>query len=101
MDARESAIFVFAWKGNYLAFAGFLHLLREFGARKHFTDHHTPNTIHSFGLFQFSSVKWTTVTVRYAKISSNISFFPIQATQAGTMDRQDENKPLQNLFKHI
>ena len=91
MDARKSAIFVFAWKGNYLAFAGFLHLLREFGARKHFTDHHTPNTIHSFGLFQFSS----------EKISSNISFFPIQATQAGTMDRQDENKPLQNIFKHI
>ena len=44
----------------------FFDLLREIGARKYFTDHHTPNTINGFG----DSVlvyKYTTVTVEYAK----------------------------------
>ena len=72
-----------------LAFAGFLHPLREVGAKKYFTDHHTP------------SVKCTTVTVGYAETSSNISFLPIQAMQAMTMDRLDENKPLPNAFQRI
>ena len=66
--------------------------------RTNFTDHHTPNTTHGFGLFW--SVKYTTVTVRYAKISS-ISVPFHQAMQAITMGRLDENKPLQNDFKRI
>ena len=33
---------------------------------------------------QFWSVKYTTVTVGYAKVSSNVSFLPIQVTQAIT-----------------
>ena len=52
-------------------------------------------------VIQFWSVKYTTVTVEYAKISSNISFHPIQATQAITMVRIDENKPLQKPLKRI
>ena len=49
MDARKSAIFAFASKAKRLAFPSFLHPLREFGAKKYFKDHHTPNTIHGFG----------------------------------------------------
>ena len=51
---------------------------------------------------QYWPVNCTTVnctTVRYAKILSNISFIPIQVTQAITMDRPDENKLFQNAFK--
>ena len=33
---------------NDLAFAGFLHPLWEFAARKYFTDHDTPYTIDGF-----------------------------------------------------
>ena len=33
---------------NHLAFAGFLHPLWEFAARKYFTDHDTPYTIDGF-----------------------------------------------------
>ena len=52
---------------------------------------------------QFWSVKCTTVTVGYAKISSNISYLPIQAMQAimDRLDAVDKNKPLQNAFKRI
>ena len=50
---------------------------------------------------QFWSVKYSTVTVGYPKISSKMSFVPIQATQTITMVRLDENKPLQNAFKRI
>ena len=35
------------------------------------------------------------------KISTNSSFFPIQATQAIAMAKINENKPLQNAFKRI
>ena len=49
---------------------------------------------------QFWSVKYTTVTVRYVKFR-NMSFVPIQATQAITMVRLNENKPFQNAFKRI
>ena len=49
---------------------------------------------------QFWSVKYTTVTVGYVKFR-NMSFAPIQATQAITMVRLNENKPLQNAFKRI
>ena len=48
---------------------------------------------------QYWPVNCTTVTVRYAKILSNISFIPIQVMQAITMDRPDENKLFQNAFK--
>ena len=50
---------------------------------------------------QFWSVKCMTVTVGYAKMSKNISLLPIQATQAMTMDRLDENKPPHNAFKPL
>ena len=50
---------------------------------------------------QFRSVKCATVTGGLQKISTNSSFFPIQATQAIAMNRIDENKPLQNAFKRI
>ena len=49
MDACKSAIFTFGLKAKHLAFAGFFHLLWEFGAKIFFTGHGTPNTIHSFG----------------------------------------------------
>ena len=49
---------------------------------------------------QFWSVKCTTVTVRYVKISS-ISIPSHQAMQAIAMVRLYENKPLQNAFKRI
>ena len=39
------------------------------------------------------------VAIGYAKISSNTSFFPIQATS--DLARLDESKPLQNQFKRI
>ena len=48
---------------------------------------------------QFWSVNCTTVTVRYAKISS-MSITSHQAMQAVAMFRIYENKPLQNAFKH-
>ena len=50
---------------------------------------------------QFRFVKCATVTAGLPKISTNSSFFPIQATQAIAMNRIDENKPLQNAFKRI
>ena len=98
MNARKSAIFALAWKVKPLAFISLLHPLREFWAKKYFTDPLKPNTIHRFGDL-ILSVKCTTVTVGYAKILSNISFFPISAMQAMTMDKLDENKPLLNTFK--
>ena len=62
--------------------AGFLQSLREFGARKYFTYHHTPNTIQGFG----NSVlvcKMQTVTVGYAKIELRIWSF--QGYQRNTL----------------
>ena len=54
----------------------------EFGAKKYFTNNHTRNCNTRFLEIQFRSVKCTTVTVGYAKISSNIPFLHIQAMQA-------------------
>ena len=48
---------------------------------------------------QFWSVNCTTVTVRYAKISS-MSITSHQAMQDVAIFRIYENKPLQNAFKH-
>ena len=45
---------------------------------------------------QFWSVKWTTVTIGYANISSNISFLPIQTTQAKTQDAQHKSKEVKH-----
>ena len=76
IDACKSAIF---------AFASFLHILQEFGAKKHFTEHEIPNTIQDFG----DSVlvyKMHNCYCRIRKVSSNIPFFPIQAMQTITMD---------------
>ena len=49
MDSRKSAISAFTWKAERFAFASFIHLLRECGAKKHFTDHDLANTIYDFG----------------------------------------------------
>ena len=51
-------------------------------------------------MINFWSVKCTTTTVRYAKISS-ISIPFGQAMQAIAMLRLYEKKPLQNVFKRI
>ena len=45
---------------------------------------------------QFWSVKCTTVMIVYAKNSSNISFLPIQTTQAKTHDAQHKSKEVQH-----
>ena len=100
MDARKSAIFAFASKAKPLAFAGFLHPFPEFGA-KNILKTITQLIQYSVLEIQFKSVKCTTVTVGYVNILSNISFLPIQATQAITVDRLNENKPLPNAFKRI
>ena len=97
MDARKSAIFAFASKAKPLAFAGFLHPLREFGAKKYFTDHHTPNTRSGFG-DSFLVCKMHDCYCRIRKNVDQHSFLLIEATQAMTMDRLDENKPLQNVL---
>ena len=78
-------------------FPGFIYPPREFGAKKHFTDLIQYNVSE----IQFWSVKCVTIIAGYAKISSNISLLPIQATQAIRMDRLDENTPLPNAFKRI
>ena len=54
----------------------------EFGGNKYFTGHHKPDTIHSLRN-SFWSLKCTTVTVGYAKISSN---FPISSDYNNWVD---------------
>ena len=71
-------------------FAGFLHLPREFRAKKYFTDHHTPNAVDGFGDLVL------VCKMRNSRIR-NVPFLLIQAMQAITinkMGRLDENKPL-------
>ena len=83
MDARKIAIFA--------SFAGFLNLVllsttsaeyQGIRSKKIFyRPSRTIKTVHNSDIY-FRSVKCTTVTVGYAKISSNILFFPIQAMPA-------------------
>ena len=82
MDARKSAIFAFQFVKPILQ--TITHLIQ-----------------YTVLEIQFWSVKCTTVTVRYAKISK-ISF-PChhQAMLAIATIRLDINKPLQNAFKRI
>ena len=84
----------FAWKAKRFAFAGFLHfvLLHNFSGtspnseqKKHFTDHHTPYTIHGFR-------DWFPVHKMhdcYFRIRKNFDqhFIYIQATQSTSMGR--------------
>ena len=81
MDAHKSAIFPFQ----------FVKLVLQI------TTHLIQYTVLEI---QFWSVKCTTVTVRYAKIS-NTSIRSHQSMQAITIGRLDKNKPLQNAFKRI
>ena len=81
MDATKSAIFVFQLVKPILQ--TITHLIQ-----------------YTVLEIQFWSVKYTTVTVRYVKISS-ISIPSHQAMQAIAMVRLYENKPLQNAFKRI
>ena len=81
MDARKSAIFAFQLVKPILQ--TITHLIK-----------------YTVLEIQFWSVKCTTVTVRYVKISS-ISIPSHQAMQAIAMVRLYENKPLQNAFKRI
>ena len=83
-----------------LAFAGFLHPRWKFGARKYFTGHHTPYTIHGFG-DSFLVCKYTTVTEEYAKSSSSMQLLPIQATQTNITVQTNKNKLLQTAFARI
>ena len=83
MDARKSAIFAFQFVKPILQLS---HTLYDHGIRYTVLE------------IQFWSVKCTTLW--YAKISS-ISILSNQAMQAITMNRPDENKPLQNDFKSI
>ena len=83
MDARKSAIFAFHFVKP---------ILQTITYQIQYTVLET----------RFWSVKCTTVTVRYANISS--IFIPShrhQAMQAIAMIRLYENKPLQNAFKCI
>ena len=92
MDARKSA--------KRLAFAGFLHPLWEFGARKYITDHHTPYTIHGFGdsLLVGKIHDWLLQDMQ--KFRPTCDYFPFKR-QAIIMVRPDENKPLKNAFTRI
>ena len=80
MDARKSAIFAFQFVKPILQ--TITHLIK-----------------YTVLEIQFWSVKCTTLTVWYAKISS-ISIPSYQAMQAIAV-RLYENKPLQNAFKRI
>ena len=80
MDSRKSAIFVFQFVKPFLP--TITHLIK-----------------YTVLEIQFWSVKCTTLTVWYAKISS-ISIPSYQAMQAIAV-RLYENKPLQNAFKHL
>ena len=81
MDARKSAIFAFQFVKPILQ--TITHLMQ-----------------YTVIEIQFWSVKCTTVTVRYVKISS-ISIPSHQVMQAIAMVRLYERKPLQNIFKRI
>ena len=104
MDTCKSVFFVFAWKSELLAFAGFLHPLREFGARKYFTDHCTPNSKHGFG----DSVLVCKILDCYCRIRKK--FAPCHSLHSNDANDYNgivwkwnlhENKPLQNSFKRI
>ena len=99
MDACKSAIFAFGLKAKHFAFAGFFHLLWEFGAKIFFTDHGTPNTIHSFG----DSVLVCKMHNSYCMIRKNFQqhLIPFHSSNVSNYNRLDENKPLQNACKRI
>ena len=76
--------------------------------KTNFTDHHTPDAIRCFSILTtivlenwFWSVKYTTVTVRYAKNFKHFYSFPSSATyqvmQVIEMVRLYENKPLDHI----
>ena len=90
MDARKSA--------KRLAFASFLHPLWEFENILQTIAQLIQYTVLKI---QFWSVKYTTVIIGYAKISSNTLFLSIQATQAIVMVRLDENKSLKRIWHCI
>ena len=74
MDAHKSA------KG--LAFAAFLHSVWEFGARKHFTDHHIAHTIHGF----WDSVLACKIHDCYCRIRKNFEQHVIPSHSSDTSD---------------
>ena len=65
--------------------------------KTNFTDHYTPDTVHGLVETRFWSVKCTTVTVQYAKISRT-SIPSHQAMPAIAMVRLYKDKPLQKLI---
>ena len=69
MDVHKSA--------KRLAFAGFVHPLWKFGARKYFADHHTPYAIHGSG----DSVLVCKIHNFYCRIRKNLEQHVIPGSQ--------------------
>ena len=86
-------------KPKRFEFANSLHLLREFGAKKYFTDHDAANTIYDF-VDSVLVCKMHDCYYRILKIFEQHSILS-KAMQTVTMDRLDENKPLQNALNII
>ena len=83
-------LFAFPWKAKRFAFAGFLHLLNFSGISGDSEQESISQTIthriqYTVLEIQFRYVKYTTATLGYAKISSNI-----QVMQVITMGRQEQ-----------